>query len=373
MKSFLISFLLFIIAVPFFAQGVKIGETGGNPDASSILDLESSSKGFLAPRMSQAERDLIVSPAEGLILYNTTTGCINYRSGASWLLLCGVCEIQPTASVAGPDQLYVNGSSVTLAANTPVVGTGAWSVVSGSGGSFAAASSPTSSFTGVPGNSYVLRWTISTSCANSQDDLSVSFLPLNSCGIVTDIDNNVYYTVQIGSQCWMKQNLNVTRNAGGTSITRHCFDNNPANCATYGGLYTWNTMMNGQSSSNTNPGNVQGICPTGWHIPSDAEFCTMENTVEPGTDAGCSNFFLRGVSTGTKLKLGGTSGFDALPTGAFWIDSFAGIGEYGYFWTSRQTDATTAFVRYHLEVEPQFGRYSGNGKEAGYGVRCVKN
>ena len=82
----------------------------------------------------------------------------------------------PTTADAGSDQAICN-TSTTLAANTAVVGTGAWSVVSGTGGIFGDASSPTSTFTGTAGTAYVLRWTISTTgtCTPSTDDVTISF------------------------------------------------------------------------------------------------------------------------------------------------------------------------------------------------------
>ena len=86
----------------------------------------------------------------------------------------------PTTSIAGSNQTSSCGAtSVTLAANTAKVGTGTWSVVSGSGGSFSNASSPTSTFTGVSGNVYVLRWTISNgACTPSTSDVTITFLKI---------------------------------------------------------------------------------------------------------------------------------------------------------------------------------------------------
>jgi hypothetical protein len=102
-----------------------------------------------------------------------------------------------------------------------------------------------------------------------------SMNPCPGTPTVTDYDGNTYNTVQIGNQCWMKENLNTTRDAGGNNISRYCYSNTNANCENYGGLYTWATLMNGAASSNGNPSGVQGICPTGWHVPSDAEWTEL--------------------------------------------------------------------------------------------------
>lgn len=76
---------------PLFGQGVKIGAEQGNPDPSSILDVESTQKGFLPPRMSSEERDAISNPAPGLHIYNTTTNCDNFFNGTGWREVCGSC------------------------------------------------------------------------------------------------------------------------------------------------------------------------------------------------------------------------------------------------------------------------------------------
>ena len=100
---------------------------------------------------------------------------------------------------------------------------------------------------------------------------------------VTDIDGNVYKTVKLGNQVWMAENLRTTRYADGRKIPlgttesfdvayRYYPDDNSANVADYGYLYNWPAVMNGSASSSANPSGVQGICPDGWHVPSNAEW-----------------------------------------------------------------------------------------------------
>jgi hypothetical protein len=86
-------------------------------------------------------------------------------------------------------------------------------------------------------------------------------------------DGQTYTTVQIGTQCWMKQNLNIGTVIPGANnmtnnsiIEKYCYNNSTANCTTYGGLYQWNEMM----QYSITPG-VQGICPASWHLPTDSE------------------------------------------------------------------------------------------------------
>lgn len=162
-----------------FGQGVKISTSGGNPDNAAILDLESDVKGFLPPRLTTEQRDNIAAPIpRGLRIYNLDTDCENFYNGLTWQEVCGVCTPLPTAANAGADQLGVSGTDATLGGNTPVAGTGQWTIISGSGGTFAGSatsSSPSAVFSGVASTSYVLRWTISTVCGSSEDDVEISF------------------------------------------------------------------------------------------------------------------------------------------------------------------------------------------------------
>ena len=143
-----------------------------------------------------------------------------------------------------------------------------------------------------------------------------------------------YNTVLIGDQCWLKENLNIgtqiigsqTQPNNGT-IVKYCYDNNEANCNTYGGLYKWNEMM--QHSTVTG---AQGICPNGWHIPTEEEWTTL-------TD------FLGGISVaGGKMKStsgwndngngSNNSGFTALPAGYLTHIPFLNLTDEAHFWSS---------------------------------------
>jgi len=135
-----------------------------------------------------------------------------------------------------------------------------------------------------------------------------------------------YRTVEIGTQIWMAENLNY--NASNSK----CFKDSEDNCTTYGRLYDWLTAMNGATFSNTNPSGIRGVCPSGWHLPSDDEWATLTDFV--------------GGSAGTKLKAtsgwnsyNGTDdyGFSALPGGC--CSSFPDYGEYfigssGSWWST---------------------------------------
>ena len=129
----LLAVLLFFAGIAR-SQSVAVSGTPVTPDASAMLEVNSTAKGFLPPRMTTVQRDAISNPAAGLVIYNSTTGCLNYRSATAWLELCGTCSPLPTTANAGTDQLNLAGTAATLAGNAPVNGTGLWSIVSGAGG-----------------------------------------------------------------------------------------------------------------------------------------------------------------------------------------------------------------------------------------------
>ena len=155
---------------------------------------------------------------------------------------------------------------------------------------------------------------------------SIRFLPF-TCGDEIRYEGQTYHTVLIGTQCWMKENLNVGTMISGSSnqannsiIEKYCYNNDQNNCTTYGGLYQWQEAM----QYVTNQG-ARGICPEGWHIPSQNDHQILKTTV---------------INDGNTLKEIGqgngtnTSGFSALLTGARYMDGagYGGLGTETYFW-----------------------------------------
>ncbi len=185
-------------------------------------------------------------------------------------------------------------------------------------------------------------------------------------------DGQEYTTVQIGDQCWMGQNLNFGNRIDiGTDMTnngiaeKHCYDDDPSNCETYGALYQWNELM-----QYTVTEGIQGLCPDGWHIPSDSEWCTLEQTVD--NSISCSAIMWRGTDGGTKLKAGGESGFEGLLGGYIFSEmSSMQIGDFGYFWNSTFYNDSWAFFR-ALGDDFSGVRRHYTSKEHGKSVRCLK-
>ncbi|MDD5508326.1 MAG: FISUMP domain-containing protein [Bacteroidales bacterium] len=305
------------------------------------------------------------------------------------------CWPQPDQANAGPDQLDVPGTSVMLAANIPAFGSGVWSIVSGTGGTFVDPWSPTAEFQGIAGNEYNLSWTITTQCGSSSDQVQISFAAGFSCGNDLVYEGQSYATVQIGTQCWMAENLNVglmiISTSGGFQqtdndiIERYCYENDPTYCDTYGGLYEWPEVMQYMTTEG-----AQGICPAGWHIPTDNEWKILEGTVDSKYGVGSPEWdktSWRGLDAGGNLKEAGTvhwidpnegatnsSGFTGLPAGnrSYARLGFELLGYYSYFWTSSQYDTDNAWTRY-LYFNSAYSYREPDYTDLGFSVRCLKD
>ena len=201
------------------------------------------------------------------------------------------------------------------------------------------------------------------------------------CGqsFVDPRDGKIYNTVKIGLQCWMKENLNLgTKINGATAqtdndtIEKYCYENQDSNCATYGGLYQWNELMNYTPSSNANPSGRQGICPTGWHIPSDSEWFQLTTYLGFPPQAG-GKMKETGLAHWLSPNYGASnsSGFTGLPGGGI-IYIFGFITEYGLFWSSEEEDSETSWARYLYYNDTYAGRYYYS-KQCAFSVRCVQN
>ena len=194
-------------------------------------------------------------------------------------------------------------------------------------------------------------------------------LKINSDTIVSDYDGNIYHTITIGSQVWLKENLKSLHYSDGTVFNGVLSYNNSDSLANiYGRLYTWNATM-----CNSTQQGVQGVCPTGYHVPTDSEWNVL-------------SIFLGGNSiAGGKLKetdtvhwyspnLGATnsSGFTALGGGEWENGNFQFIKMSGVFWSSTQANSTQAVYRYMLYNSNSLTPYIWN-KSLYYSVRCIKD
>lgn len=198
--------------------------------------------------------------------------------------------------------------------------------------------------------------------------------------LVYDADSNTYTTVLIGTQCWLRQNLNLgvfassiysgdshTDVSSDSVVEKYCFKNDTNYCKIFGGLYDWNEMMVYSTTQGS-----KGICPNGWHIPSDADWKILETTLGLSPTMVDSTGY-RGFYQGQKLLKNSETNFDALFAGFRYLNgSFSHENYYASFWTSSLRNDSTAWYRGVTSGNPQIHRES-YGLERGFAVRCLKN
>jgi len=168
-------------------------------------------------------------------------------------------------------------------------------------------------------------------------------------GSFTDVrDGKVYRTVEIGKQVWMAENLNYYAKGS------WCYDNDDEKCKRYGRIYTWDVVMDGETEEAS-----KGICPEGWHVPTNAEWESLVDEHKKTKD----------------LAKGGVSGFDMLfagcrfPKGAFDFE-----GKVATFWTSTHDGESFVFTRYAYSDKKSapVTDYSTNTNYGQY-LRCIKD
>jgi uncharacterized protein (TIGR02145 family) len=191
----------------------------------------------------------------------------------------------------------------------------------------------------------------------------------------------------------MKENLRTTKYADGTTIaqgsstsssTRYYY--NLGNAPSYGYLYNWPAVKGPASVSANN----QGVCPDGWHVPSDAEWTQLTEYVGSQSQYVCSNnttYIAKALAAttgwnsatatyachvGNSQSSNNATGFSALPAGLYRDYGYAGSGETAGFWSATEESSTSAYRRYFLSDNSRVTRDSGT-KEFGESVRCVRD
>jgi uncharacterized protein (TIGR02145 family) len=188
-----------------------------------------------------------------------------------------------------------------------------------------------------------------------------------------DYEGKTYHTIQIGNQCWLRENLDVGTMIIGYSNPenngineKYCYNkiwyNDTINCSIYGGLYQWNEAMQYVTTEG-----AQGICPPGWQIPSVNDFYLLKKAINYDGNT------LKAVGQGSSNGAGtNTSGFTALLSGE--RDNtgiFNNIGDNAYFWSSTEEGSTTAYL-INLSDSNNSIPFGGNYKDYGFSVRCLK-
>lgn len=184
-----------------------------------------------------------------------------------------------------------------------------------------------------------------------------------------------YNTVLIGNQCWLKENLDIgtmingnqvpDTTPGGT-IEKYCYANLPANCETYGGLYTWQESMQYVTIEG-----AQGICPDGWHLPTLSDFVTFN------TDVGGDGNSIKAVGQGYGSGAGtNTFGFSALLAGYRNPGGYFGeLASRTHFWSSKREPVVTSLANqiYLWDDRADISFHVGEYSTYGFSVRCIKD
>jgi uncharacterized protein (TIGR02145 family) len=316
MKAIYVIFMLLFLVGRMFAQNLGINIDGSSPDSSAILDVKSTTKGMLIPRLTTAQIAAIANPADGLQAYNTDDGkiCVFVLSEYVWKELS-----------------YGAGTIISI-----------------------------------------------PPCGNP---------------IIDTRDGKSYPGILIGTQCWMAQNLNigtkingVNDQANNNSIEKYCFNDLESNCDIYGGLYQWNEAMQYSTTEG-----VQGICPTGWHLPTDVEWTTLTDYVSSKSLYRCDDYAwyiakamaaktLWATSSepcaiGNDLSLNNATGFSALPGGyRYSTKQFSNIGVFSLWWSSSEYTASNARRRNMYYGSGGVDGYNNfSSKDCGFSVRCIED
>jgi uncharacterized protein (TIGR02145 family) len=328
--------------------------------------------------------------------------CVRDSMGASvsipTITTDAVTSITPTSAISGGNVTSDGGAVVTTrgvcwsTSPNPTIANNSTSNGIGTG-------SFTSSLTGLTQSTIYYVRAYATNSAGTGYGNEVNFtttgsatgVPCPGMPTMTDYNGNIYNTVQIGNQCWMKENLKSRNYKNGTAIPNiisnstwaglstgaRCWYNNDSAtyAATYGALYNWYAVDNSN-----------GICPTGWHVPTDLEWQTMEMFLGM-TQSQANSTGYRGTDEGGKMKEAGlshwtspntgatnSSGFTALPGGYRYGSngSFNLVGYLGYWWSSTAYSTTLAWGR-RLDYSTSSVYRSYNSKEFGFSVRCVRD
>ncbi len=253
-----------------------------------------------------------------------------------------------------------------------------------------------STMTGLqPNTSYYVRAYATNSKGTAYGDekpfVTLKKTPKPVYGSITDQEGNTVKTVQIGTQTWTAENLNVTQYSDGIAIPNvtdggtfwklttgaYCnYNNDAGNAATYGRLYNWYAVNTGK------------LCPTGWHVPSNDEWHVLENYLTDNgySYGGSGSYIAKSMAATTGWKEGSIgignnpstnnkSGFSALPVGGrvgYGNGPFGTIGDYGYWWSSTEYSSNSA-DNWDLRYDHDYLYNDHYGKGNGFSVRCLKD
>jgi uncharacterized protein (TIGR02145 family) len=367
------------MVLPLSAQ---VGVGTAEPDPSSIMDVTSTTKGFLPPRMTHEQLNSISDPADGLVVF--CTDCGSNGSGAmsmfmtgKWYILSSDC-MNPMSPLAGTH--VPSSTQIAWNWNAEPYATGyKWNTTNDYASATDMGISTSTTETGLacttPYTRYI--WAYNTCGVSGATTLNQSTIWECGCSITDSRDDKTYGTVLIGTQCWLAQNLNYgTRincnqtQSNNSVAEKYCHLDQETNCDIYGGLYQWNEMMQYTAT----PG-VQGICPAGWHLPTNTEMTTLMNYLG-GLEVAGGKLKETGTVHWLSPNTGATDEVDFTALPGSYRDYLGGFGPTGTrtsYWTSNPNGSTYAYDIALLNDTDDATLNSGAMKVNGFSVRCVKN
>lgn len=389
-------FFVFIALSRAMLAQVLISSGNDQPHSSSMLEVRSTDKGFLPPRMTCAEMNAIDNPATGLIIFCTDCGTQN--NGALTIYFNGIWNAMqincpfpgvPTAGVhaASLNQITWNWNTIPNATGYKWNTSGDYTTATDMG------AETTKTEADLQCSTTYIRYVWAYNDCGHSIPLTMT-ATTSPCappcpGIPTVLySGKTYNTVRIGNQCWMKENLDVgtmvmasDQQTDNSIIEKYCQSNQASNCDTFGGLYQWGEVVqyfNGASNTTTYypapTGYIRGICPEGWHIPSNAEFDTLASFLGGWQIAG-GKMKEAGFSHWHSPNSGAdnSSGFTALGAGdrASW-GSFYDFKFHGSFYSTDDINptSTTYWNLYYYGTALSKDNIS---KAYGWSVRCIKD
>lgn len=216
-----------------------------------------------------------------------------------------------------------------------------------------------------------------------------------NCGQDVLYENELYPTIQIGSQCWFAKNLNVgelistgKNQSNNNKFEKYCADDNLFKCSLLGGLYQWAEAVNYTNGANNDPNskpvfvnNLQGICPSGWHIPTNLEFCNLATFIDPNSQC---NQFGGNSNSANYLKSQeywyldnsnlNSYNFSALPAGFRQDNFYIGNLYYEtYFWTVSFSNTSPDPIIWELKSQSNAFNKNVGPRSNGFSIRCVKD
>jgi uncharacterized protein (TIGR02145 family) len=402
-NSYYMKNLLFFLVAILWVSIQVTAQVGINindslPDPSAMLDVQSINKGFLPPRMTSLQRESIANPKEGLMVFCTNcgtggSGVLSVFSNGQWGLYFFNCvsPAKPTAGIHIPSRTQIVWKWNTVSGATGYKWNTINDYVSATEMGTNTSKTETNLTCSTPYTRFVWAYNVCGISSVTTLTQRTSLCQFANCGTdsLTDSrDGKIYPTVLIGTQCWFKKNINVGTRISVTGnqtnfgiIEKYCYNDADSNCDVYGGLYQWAEVvqyLNGATNTSSwNPvptGNVQGVCPEGWHIPTDAEWLTL-TTFLGGTNSAGGKMKETGLTHWATPNTGATneSGFTALPGGYRDANGTSNsIFHYDYNWSGTEVTPSSAWVRY-LGFDNSTATRDSSDKSLGFSVRCIND